>query len=92
MGCANSPFLHAKLDSILGKMFYSLVSQPGNVFGIKNEVQTAAKHSILKQNVDVNAAGALCKLPPAKSHNARAPLRAEKPEKLLPSSGGLYIT
>ena len=89
MGCANSPFLDAKLDSLLGKMFYPLVSQPGNVFRIKNEVQTAAKYSVLKQNVDVTAVGVLGELPPAKCRYARAPLRAEKPEKLLPRSGGL---
>lgn len=62
-------------------MFYPLVSRPGNVFKIKNEVQTAAKYSILKQNVDANTNGVLCELPPAKRRYAGAPLWAEKPEK-----------
>lgn len=89
MGCANSPFLRAKLDSLLGKMFYPLVSQPGNVFRIKNEVQTAAKYSILKQNIDLNTVGVLGELPLVKRHYAGPPLRAEKPENRLPRSGRL---
>jgi len=72
-------------------MFYPPVSRPGNVSGIKNEVQTAAKYSLLKQNVGVNAVGVICELPADKRFYAGAPLRAEKPEKLLPSLGELQM-
>lgn len=93
MRWVNSPLLHTKLDSLLGKRFYSLVSWPGNVFKIKNEVQTAAKGSVLKQNVTVISVGMLCELPSAKSCCARAPGgQKSRGNCELPSSGEFQVT